>query len=67
MLQKQESLACGRSSLREPRLVHHPHGILDFGEGLLGNFVRALVALVENVLDVVEVVLVLATPPVPVT
>ena len=49
------------SNLGEPRLIHHAHGFLNLGKCLVGDFVRALVAFVENILDVVKVVLVLGT------
>ena len=41
------------SSSQQIGLVHHAHGLLNLGKGLLGDLVGATVALVQHVLHIV--------------
>ena len=46
------------SSSQQIGLVHHAHGVPNLGQGLLGDLVGATVALVQDVLHIVQIVLV---------
>ena len=43
------------SSSQQIGLVHHAHGVLNLGQGLLGDLVGATVALVQDVLHIVQI------------